>query len=81
MHDLIYIFYSMYYIYIYTLLYILHSILYILYNHLGILRIIYAFYMDHTRAEAPYLSIPLNVVLELNPGAVTCTEKVIYMNI
>jgi broad specificity phosphatase PhoE len=44
--------------------------------HQGILRIIYAFYMNFSRAEAPYLSIPLNEVIELNPGAVLCTEKV-----
>ncbi|KAJ1430670.1 6-phosphofructo-2-kinase-domain-containing protein, partial [Ochromonadaceae sp. CCMP2298] len=43
--------------------------------HQGILRIIYAFYMDKTRAEAPYLSIPLNVVVELNPGPVLCSER------
>jgi 6-phosphofructo-2-kinase/fructose-2,6-biphosphatase len=44
--------------------------------HQGILRIIYAFYMGLTRAEAPYVSIPLNCVVQLTPGAVTCGEKV-----
>jgi broad specificity phosphatase PhoE len=44
--------------------------------HQGILRIIYAFYMGHSRAEAPFLSIPLNVVVELQPGPVVCKEKV-----
>lgn len=44
--------------------------------HQGILRIIYAFYKGHTRSEAPYLSIPLNSVVELVPGAFDCKEKV-----
>ena len=44
--------------------------------HQGILRIIYAFYKGHTRSEAPYLSIPLNCVVELVPGAFDCKEKV-----
>ena len=44
--------------------------------HQGILRIIYAFYMGHSRAEAPFLSIPLNEVLELRPGPMVCHQKV-----
>jgi broad specificity phosphatase PhoE len=44
--------------------------------HQGILRIIYAFYMGLSRAEAPYLSIPLNTVVQLIPGPVECKEKV-----
>lgn len=44
--------------------------------HQGILRIIYAFYMGYSRSEAPYLSIPLNVVVELRPDAMVCHEKV-----
>jgi broad specificity phosphatase PhoE len=44
-------------------------------GHQGILRIIYAFYMGLTRAEAPYVSVPLNCVLELVPSAFSCTEK------
>lgn len=44
--------------------------------HQGILRIIYAFYMGYSRAETPFLSIPLNTVIELRPGAVLCHEKV-----
>jgi broad specificity phosphatase PhoE len=43
--------------------------------HQGILRIIYAFYMGFTRSEAPYLSIPLNTVICLQPGAFTCEEQ------
>ena len=35
--------------------------------HQGILRIIYAFYMGLSRAEAPYVSVPLNCVLKLTP--------------
>lgn len=44
--------------------------------HTGILRIIYAFYMGLTRAEAPYVSVPLNCVLQLVPSAFSCEEKV-----
>lgn len=35
----------------------------------GILRIIYAFYTGLKRAEAPYVSIPLNTVIKLVPSA------------
>ena len=44
-------------------------------GHQGILRIIYAFYMGLSRAEAPYVSIPLNVVVQLTPSAFNCEEK------
>ena len=43
-------------------------------GHQGILRIIYAFYMGLSRAEAPYVSIPLNCVTQLTPSAFHCTE-------
>lgn len=43
-------------------------------GHQGILRIIYAFYMGLSRAEAPYVSIPLNVVVQLTPSAFHCAE-------
>jgi len=43
--------------------------------HQAILRIIYAFYTGHSRGEAPYLSIPLNTVIELVPGPVECKEQ------
>lgn len=43
-------------------------------GHQGILRIIYAFYMGLTRAEAPYVSIPLNTVIELMPNVFSCAE-------
>ena len=42
-------------------------------GHQGILRIIYAFYMGLSRAEAPYVNIPLNNVVECKPGAFSCT--------
>jgi hypothetical protein len=44
--------------------------------HQGILRIIYAFYMGLSRAEAPYVTIKLNCVTELTPMVYGCTEKV-----
>lgn len=43
-------------------------------GHQGILRIIYAFYMGLSRAEAPYVSIPLNCVIQLIPSF-KCEEK------
>jgi len=42
----------------------------------GILRIIYAFYMGLSRAEAPYVSIPLHAVIKLNPSAFSCDVEV-----
>jgi broad specificity phosphatase PhoE len=45
-------------------------------GHQAILRIIYGFYMGKKRTEVPYLSIPLNTVIELTPGAVSCKEEV-----
>ena len=44
-------------------------------GHQGILRIIYAFYMGLSRAESPYVSIPLNTVIECKPGAFVCEVK------
>ncbi len=44
--------------------------------HQGILRIIYAFYMGLSRSEAPYVSVPLNCVVELVPAAYDCVENV-----
>lgn len=43
--------------------------------HQGILRIIYAFYMGLSRSEAPYVSIPLNTVVQLVPAAYGCREE------
>jgi broad specificity phosphatase PhoE len=45
-------------------------------GHQGILRIIYAFYMGLSRAEAPYVSVPLNCVLEIGASAYGCSVKV-----
>lgn len=49
-------------------------------GHQGILRIIYAFYMGLSRSEAPFVSIPLNTVLECKPGAFACSvdKHVLY---
>ncbi|CAE7567259.1 FKFBP [Symbiodinium microadriaticum] len=38
-------------------------------GHQGILRIIYAFYTGLKRADAPYVSIPLNTVIKMVPTA------------
>jgi broad specificity phosphatase PhoE len=43
--------------------------------HQGILRILYAYFMGLDRKEAPYVSIPLNNVIELSPHAYGCHEK------
>jgi len=43
--------------------------------HQGILRILYAYFMGLDRKEAPYVSIPLNYVIELTPHAYGCHEK------
>jgi len=44
-------------------------------GHQGILRILYAYFMGLTREEAPYVSIPLNHVIQLTPHAYGCHEK------
>lgn len=43
--------------------------------HQGILRILYAYFMGLTRAEAPYMKIPLNHVIILTPHAYGCHEE------
>lgn len=43
--------------------------------HQGILRIIYAFYMGLSRAQAPFVSVPLNCVVKLTPSAFSCSEQ------
>jgi broad specificity phosphatase PhoE len=43
--------------------------------HQGILRILYAYFMGLDRKDAPYVSIPLNNVIELTPHAYGCHEK------
>lgn len=44
-------------------------------GHQGILRILYAYFMGLDRKEAPYVSIPLNSVIQLSPHAYGCHEK------
>lgn len=44
-------------------------------GHQGILRILYAYFMGLDRKEAPYVSIPLNNVIQLSPHAYGCHEK------
>ncbi|GMI11476.1 hypothetical protein TrLO_g5189 [Triparma laevis f. longispina] len=44
-------------------------------GHQGILRILYAYFMGLKREDAPYVSIPLNHVLMLNPHAYGCKEE------
>jgi broad specificity phosphatase PhoE len=44
-------------------------------GHQGILRILYAYFMGLDRQEAPYVSIPLNNVIELKPHAYGCHER------
>ena len=44
-------------------------------GHQGILRILYAYFMGLDRKEAPYVNIPLNHVIELQPHAYGCYEK------
>eukprot|EP00587_Corethron_hystrix_P006196 CAMPEP_0113305732 /NCGR_PEP_ID=MMETSP0010_2-20120614/5249_1 /TAXON_ID=216773 ORGANISM="Corethron hystrix, Strain 308" /NCGR_SAMPLE_ID=MMETSP0010_2 /ASSEMBLY_ACC=CAM_ASM_000155 /LENGTH=523 /DNA_ID=CAMNT_0000160225 /DNA_START=151 /DNA_END=1722 /DNA_ORIENTATION=+ /assembly_acc=CAM_ASM_000155 len=44
-------------------------------GHQGIHRILYAYMMGLSREEAPYVSIPLNTVIELRPHAYGCDEK------
>jgi len=43
-------------------------------GHQGVLRILYAYFMGLSRADAPYMSIPLNHIIVLNPHAYGCTE-------
>mmetsp|Transcript_46056 Transcript_46056/g.68603 ORF Transcript_46056/g.68603 Transcript_46056/m.68603 type:complete len:602 (-) Transcript_46056:159-1964(-) len=44
-------------------------------GHQGILRILYAYFMGLDRKEAPYVSIPLNNVIQLTPHAYGCHEE------
>ena len=43
-------------------------------GHQGILRILYAYFMGLDRKDAPYVSIPLNNVIQLTPHAYGCHE-------
>jgi len=44
-------------------------------GHQGIHRLLYAYFMGLPRDQAPYVSIPLNTVIELTPNACGCDEK------
>lgn len=44
-------------------------------GHQGIHRLLYAYFMGLPRDKAPYVSIPLNTVIELSPHAYGCEEK------
>jgi len=44
-------------------------------GHQGILRILYAYFMGLSRAEAPYVQIPLGTVVKLSPHTYGCEEK------
>jgi len=44
-------------------------------GHQGILRILYAYFLGLSRAEAPYLKIPLNHIIKLTPHAYGCDEE------
>lgn len=43
-------------------------------GHQGIHRLLYAYFMGLDRDQAPYVSIPLNTVIELTPNAYGCEE-------
>ncbi|KAL7511968.1 hypothetical protein ACHAXN_008925 [Cyclotella atomus] len=43
--------------------------------HQGIHRLLYAYFMGLPREQAPFVSIPLNTVIELRPNAYGCDEK------
>ena len=47
--------------------------------HQGILRIIYAYLMNIPREQAPFVKIPLNMVIKLVPNAYGCQEERILL--
>ncbi|KAF9414231.1 Fructose-2,6-bisphosphatase [Podila epigama] len=44
-------------------------------GHQAILRCIYAYFMNHSHEQLPYIKIPLHTVIQLTPRAYTCEEK------
>lgn len=44
-------------------------------GHQGIHRLLYAYFMGLPREKAPFVSIPLNTVIQLTPHAYGCEEK------
>jgi len=44
-------------------------------GHQAVLRCIYAYFMNYSRDELPYLKIPLHTVIRLSPKAYECLEE------
>lgn len=44
-------------------------------GHQAILRCIYAYFMNYSHEDLPYIKIPLHTVIELTPKAYGCEEK------
>ncbi|KAI8082208.1 6-phosphofructo-2-kinase-domain-containing protein [Thamnidium elegans] len=44
-------------------------------GHQAILRCVYAYFMNYSHEELPYIKIPLHTVIELTPKAYGCEEK------
>ncbi|KAG2183093.1 hypothetical protein INT44_006074 [Umbelopsis vinacea] len=44
-------------------------------GHQAILRCIYAYFMNYSHEDLPYIKIPLHTVIELTPKAYGCDEK------
>ena len=53
----------------------LHLIFLFVAGHQGIHRLLYAYFMGLPRDQAPYVSIPLNTVIQLTPNTYGCDEK------
>jgi len=47
----------------------------LLVGHQGILRIVYAYFMDMPREQAPFVKIPLNTVIKLTQATYDCKEE------
>lgn len=44
-------------------------------GHQAILRCLYAYFMNYSQEDLPYIKIPLHTVIELTPKAYGCDEK------
>lgn len=44
-------------------------------GHQAILRCIYAYFLNYSQEDLPYIKIPLHTVIELTPKAYGCDEK------
>ncbi len=49
-------------------------------GHQGILRILYCYFMGDSREDAPFISIPLNTVIKLEPKTYFCEVSRIPLN-